>query len=99
MAQCDQPVSGSDIYHKLGALEGKVDALIVKTTEYKNDLQVAFDRIRLIENRQSWIMGGAVVVSSIMPLVMHIVINAFHVRIETQPEATKTVYVANFKVN
>lgn len=71
----DPIISHSDIYHKLGALEGKVDSLIAKTGEYRNDLQDAFRRINQLENRLAWIMGGAVVISSIMPIVMNLILN------------------------
>jgi dihydrofolate reductase len=95
MNQCDQTVSGSDIYHKLGALEGKVDALIAKTTEYKNDLQVAFDRIRQLENRTSWILGGAVVISSLMPLVFHVITSTFQFKGDAHQEHQKVEYIKN----
>lgn len=77
MSQYDQPVSGSDIYHKLGALEGKVDSLIARTTEYRIDLQTAFDRISRVENRIAWVTGGAVVISALMPIVMHVITTNF----------------------
>lgn len=87
MTQCDQPVSGSDIYHKLGALEGKVDSLIARTAEYRTDLQVAFDRITAIENRMAWVMGGAIVISAIIPILMQIISQDFnvHIRPNEQP--------------
>lgn len=81
MTNYEQPVSGSDLYHKLGTLEGKVDALIARTSEYRTDLQSAFDRISAIENRQSWIMGAAIVVSLVIPFVTQIIFNNYSVRI------------------
>jgi len=66
-------VSHGDIYHKLGTLEGKMDALIARVTEYNEDLKVAFDRIRALERRQAWTMGAAAVISIAMPLLIQFV--------------------------
>lgn len=78
----EPPVSHVEIYHKLGTLEGKLDALITRTTEYRSDLQSAFDRLTIIENRMAWVMGGAMVISILVPIVMNIVTANFNMRIE-----------------
>lgn len=70
MSNQDSGVSQLDIYHKLGTLEGKVDALIARTAEYRTDLQVAYDRIASVEHKQAWIMGGAAVISIIVPIII-----------------------------
>jgi dihydrofolate reductase len=95
MSQYDQPVSGSDIYHKLGALEGKVDALIARTSEYRLDLQTAFDRITAIENRQAWIMGGAVVISAIMPIIVQYFLSNTHPRLDPKRSADIAFNIKN----
>ncbi len=46
-------VSHGDIYHKLGSVEGKLDAVIISVAEKKSDLNEAFQRIRLLEGRVS----------------------------------------------
>lgn len=91
MSQQDPPVSHVDIYHKLGTLEGKMDALIARTTEYRSDLQTAFDRITIIENKQAWIMGGAAVISIIVPMLMHVISGSFDV--EINPEQNNSAAV------
>lgn len=88
-------VSHAEIYHKLGTLEGKMDALIVKTSEYKSDLDLAFSRIRTIEEKQSWVMGAAVVVSAIIPMVFHIIGTNFHVRFNPEPKVSDSGIVRN----
>lgn len=88
-------VSHADIYHKLGTLEGKMDALIAKTSEYKSDLDLAFSRIRSIEERQSWVMGAAVVVSAIIPVMVHIIGSNFHVRFTPEQKTTDSGIVRN----
>ena len=44
-------VSHGDIYHKLGALEGKLDAVMVSVGEKRTDLADAFKRIGELEKR------------------------------------------------
>lgn len=78
----EPPVSHVDIYHKLGTLEGKLDALITRTNDYKSDIQSAFDRISDIENKIAWVLGGAVVVSILAPIVINIISSNFNMRIE-----------------
>ena len=44
-------ISHGDIYHKLGSLEGKLDAVMISVAEKKSDIGEAFRRIRLLESR------------------------------------------------
>jgi hypothetical protein len=46
-----EDISHGDIYHKMGVLEGKLDAVIVSVAEKKSDLGEAFRRIRVLEGR------------------------------------------------
>ena len=46
-----EDISHGDIYHKMGVLEGKLDAVIVSVAEKKSDLGEAFRRIRALEGR------------------------------------------------
>lgn len=82
MSPQEPPVSHVEIYHKLGTLEGKLDALITRTTEYRTDLQTAFDRLAVIEHRMAWVMGAAVVISAFVPILINILTGSFHMRIE-----------------
>lgn len=87
MSPQEPPVSHVEIYHKLGTLEGKLDALITRTTEYRIDLQTAFDRLAVIENRMAWVMGAAVVISALVPIFINILGSNFHMRIEQHQES------------
>ena len=82
MTQSEPSVSHVEIYHKLGTLEGKLDALITRTTEYRTDLQTAFDRIAKVENRMAWAMGAAVVISTLVPIVVNVISGSFRMRFE-----------------
>lgn len=95
MSQQDSSVSGLDIYHKLGTLEGKVDALIARTTEYRNDLQDAFVRIAAIENRLAWVMGATVVISIACPLILNVLSKSFNVNIDPVIENSRPEYRQN----
>ena len=92
MEMQEPPVSHVDIYHKLGSLEGKLDALITRTTEYRNDLQTAFNRISTIENRLAWVMGGAAVISIVVPVLMNFVFSNFNLKFE-QPHKHPTATI------
>jgi hypothetical protein len=60
-------VSHGDIYHKLGSLEGKVEALLLSLSDRKEDINNVFSRLRQVEHRLAWAMGAAVVISLIAP--------------------------------
>ncbi len=44
-------ISHGDIYHKLGAMEGKLDAVIMSVNEKRADIGEAFRRLRVLESR------------------------------------------------
>lgn len=87
----EPPVSHVDIYHKLGTLEGKLDALITRTTEYRTDLQTAFDRLGVLENRMAWVMGGAFVISVFVPILINIISANFNMKIEPMHNRTEHI--------
>lgn len=63
-------VSHGDIYHKLGALEGKLDAVIASVSEKRTDLTEAFKRINGLE-KTVWVgLGVAIACSIIIPLLV-----------------------------
>lgn len=90
MSPQEPAVSHVEIYHKLGTLEGKLDALITRTTEYRNDLQTAFDRLTIVENRIAWVMGAAVVVSALVPIIINIINDSFQMKIQQHNDTEKT---------
>ena len=49
-------VSHGDIYHKLGSLEGKVEALLMQLGERRDDINNVFGRLRQVEHRVAWAM-------------------------------------------
>lgn len=91
----EPPVSHVEIYHKLGTLEGKLDALITRTTEYRNDLQTAFDRLAAVENKLAWVMGAAVVISALVPIIVNIINDSVKMRIDHESTTTKTALIEN----
>lgn len=66
----EREVSHGDIYHKLGTLEGKLDAVIVSVGEKRSDLSDAFRRINALERGVAKWAGVAVAASIIIPLVV-----------------------------
>ena len=66
----EHEVSHGDIYHKLGALEGKLDAVIVSVGEKRTDLSDAFRRINALEQGVAKWAGIALAASIIIPLVV-----------------------------
>ena len=95
MSPQESPVSHVEIYHKLGTLEGKLDALITRTTEYRTDLQNAFDRLAVVEKRIAWVMGAAVVVSALMPIVINIIGESFHMKFEQKNPSNTAAIIRN----
>jgi len=95
MSPQEPPVSHVEIYHKLGTLEGKLDALITRTTEYRTDLQTAFDRLAVIEHRMAWVMGAAVVISAFVPILINILTGSFHMRIEQHNNGAQQLEARN----
>lgn len=76
-------VSHGDIYHKLGSLEGKLEALLLSIGERRDDINGIHTRLRTIEHRVAWAMGATVVVSLLVPHVF----KAFEVRVHPDPPA------------
>lgn len=60
-------VSHGDIYHKLGSLEGKVEALLINLGERRDDINNVFSRLQKVEYRIAWGMGAAVIISLLAP--------------------------------
>jgi hypothetical protein len=65
----EHEVSHGDIYHKLGALEGKLDAVMVSVAEKRTDLADAFKRLVEVEKRVAQGVILAVVISLIAPVL------------------------------
>jgi hypothetical protein len=66
----EHEVSHGDIYHKLGALEGKLDAVIVSVGEKRTDLSDAFRRINALEQGVARWAGVALAASIVIPLLI-----------------------------
>jgi hypothetical protein len=79
----EHEVSHGDIYHKLGALEGKLDAVIVSVGEKRTDLSDAFRRINALEQGVAKWAGVAVAASIIIPLVVSAAAPRIHFPIES----------------
>lgn len=75
-------VSHADIYHKLGSLEAKLDAAIGSVVDYKTTLNEAFGRIRRLEDKTIWMVGLVAGLSVIVPLLVHIIGNNFHLQLK-----------------
>lgn len=69
----DDQVSHGDIYHKMGVLEGKLDAVIVSVAEKKSDLGEAFRRLTDLEKRVAQGVILAVAVGMLAPLLWNAV--------------------------
>lgn len=65
-------VSHSDIYHKLGSLEGKVEALILQIGERRDEIRGVFSRLRGVEIRMAWAVGTIACLTFVGPLVLKI---------------------------
>jgi hypothetical protein len=63
-------VSHGDIYHKLGSLEGKLEAVLISIGERRDDINSMFSRLRQVEHRLAWAMGAAVVISFMVPYLI-----------------------------
>lgn len=74
-----EEISHGDIYHKLGALEGKLDAVIVSVAEKKSDLGEAFRRLTDLEKRVAQGVILAVVIGMLAPLVWNAVDPEFRI--------------------
>lgn len=81
-------VSHGDIYHKLGALEGKLDAVIASVSEKRTDLTEAFKRINGLEKTVWAGLGIAIACSIIIPLLVSAAAPRLHF-LNTPPSATE----------
>jgi DNA-binding FrmR family transcriptional regulator len=79
-------VSQEDIYHRLGTLEGKLDALIGKMTDFSRDIDTCFTRIRVLEANLNKAIGVAILIGIVMPFALDVLSN--NARIHFQPEST-----------
>ena len=66
----EHEVTHGDIHHKLGVLEGKLDAVIASVSEKRTDLSDAFRRINALERGVAKWAGVAVAASIVIPLVI-----------------------------
>lgn len=71
-------VSHGDIYHKLGALEGKLDAVIVSVAEKRSDMSDAFRRLAHLEQKVAQGVILAVVIALVAPLAWQAVTSELH---------------------
>jgi hypothetical protein len=72
-------VSHGDIYHKLGSLEGKVEALLISISDRKDDINNVFSRLRQVEHRLAWGMGAAVMISLLVPYAINAMQPRLHI--------------------
>lgn len=75
-------ISHGDIYHKLGAVEGKLDAVIASVAEKRADLSDAFARLNELEKMMAQGVILAVAVGFLAPLVWQ----AINPRIHFKPQ-------------
>ena len=66
----EHEVTHGDIHHKLGVLEGKLDAVIVSVGEKRSDLSDAFRRINTLEQNLAKWAGIALACSVIIPIIV-----------------------------
>jgi len=60
-------ISQADVYHRLGSLEGKLDAAISQMASLRSDINIAFQRIRKIETQVNRFVGIGLVLTIIIP--------------------------------
>lgn len=63
-------VSHSDIYHKLGSLEGKVEALLLQIGDRRTEIEDLFNRLRSVETRMAWAVGAIALLTFLGPLAL-----------------------------
>ena len=68
----ERDVSHSDIYHKLGSLEGKVETLILQIAERRDEITGLFGRLRTVEMRLAWAVGVIAFLAFLGPLLVDI---------------------------
>ena len=62
-----EQISQADVYHRLGSLEGKLDAAISQMSGLRSDINIAFQRIRKIETQVNRFVGIGLVLTIIIP--------------------------------
>jgi hypothetical protein len=75
-------ISHSELYLKLGTLEGKLDALIIRSSEYKDSLAEVFTRLQVIENKYSVITGFALLAGIVVPIIVSTIAANFQFNID-----------------
>ncbi len=83
----EQEVSHGDIYRALGILEGKLDAMNTALMQKREDVNLAFERIRQVETTMSKVVGACLVLSIIWPLAVTAVSPRLHFGPEHPVEA------------
>lgn len=83
----EHEVSHGDILHKLGVMEGKLDAVHQSLAQKHNDIADAFRRLGEVEKRVAQGVVLAIVLSLVMPLVVTTMNPRLHFGPEHQVEA------------
>lgn len=83
----EHEVSHGDILHKLGVMEGKLDAVHQSLAQKHNDIADAFRRLSEVEKRVAQGVILAVALSLVMPLVWAAAAPRLHFGSETPTEA------------
>lgn len=86
MASPEHEISHADIYHKLGSLEAKLDAVMTNVIDYKENLNEAFTRIRKVEDKMIWMVGAVAGLTLIMPLLVHILGSSFQIHMKPKDQ-------------
>lgn len=66
----EESVSHSDIYRALGILEGKLDSMNTALMQKREDVNLAFERIRAVETTLGKVIGACLVLSIVLPLLV-----------------------------
>lgn len=82
MDPTDHEINGIQIYHKLGSMEAKLDAVMERVSDYNKDMGEAFSRLRNLETKFSWVLGAAAVISILVPVIVGAISDNFMMRIE-----------------
>jgi hypothetical protein len=85
----EHEVTHGDIHHKLGVLEGKLDAVIASVGEKRTDLTDAFRRINALEQGVAKWVGVALACSIIIPIFVSAAAPRIHFPIEPPSQLRK----------
>ena len=85
----DEQISHGDIYHKLGGLEGKLDAVMISMSEKKSDITEAFRRIRLLETR----VAQGVVLLACLSLFTPLIWDALDPELRLKPDSDIPTFI------